>query len=53
MNQAVTEEYQQPDNGPLRFDWRTGEIEALFELPFNDGESDDQFTFGIDAILTY
>jgi len=36
MSQASTEEYQQQQGLPLRFDWKKAEIEALFELPFND-----------------
>ncbi|MFQ5642889.1 MAG: biotin synthase BioB [Thiogranum sp.] len=36
MNQAVTEKYQQQQNQQPRFDWAAAEIEALFDLPFND-----------------
>ena len=36
MNQAVTEISKQQQDFPLRFDWNKAEIEALFELPFND-----------------
>ncbi len=36
MNQAATENYKQQRDLPLRFDWQKAEIEALFELPFND-----------------
>jgi len=36
MNQAVTEINKQQQDFPLRFDWNKAEIEALFELPFND-----------------
>ena len=36
MNQAVTELNKQQQDFPLRFDWTKADIEALFELPFND-----------------
>jgi len=37
-----------------RWDWYDGLASAgALALPFDDGASDDQFTFGIDAILTY
>ncbi len=36
MNQAATEINKQQQNSTLRFDWKKAEIEALFELPFND-----------------
>jgi biotin synthase len=36
MTQAATEVNKQQQDSPLRFDWNKAEIEALFELPFND-----------------
>ena len=36
MSQAATEVNKQQQDIPLRFDWKKAEIEALFELPFND-----------------
>jgi biotin synthase len=36
MSQAATEVNKQQQDSPLRFDWNKAEIEALFELPFND-----------------
>jgi len=36
MNHTATNEKTRPESGVLRFDWRQEEIEALFELPFND-----------------
>jgi biotin synthase len=36
MSQAATEVNKQQQDIPLRFDWNKAEIEALFELPFND-----------------
>ena len=36
MNQAATEMNKQQQGSPLRFDWSKADIEALFELPFND-----------------
>ena len=39
----------------VRWDWYDGEPSAKqgFELPFNDGEEDDQFLFAVDAIVTF
>ncbi|VAW82011.1 Biotin synthase [hydrothermal vent metagenome] len=36
MNQTAINELTNPEAGDLRFDWRQDEIQALFELPFND-----------------
>ena len=36
MSQTITESHVTSQNGTLRFDWQKAEIEALFELPFND-----------------
>ncbi|HUT12672.1 MAG TPA: porin [Thermoguttaceae bacterium] len=37
-----------------RWDWYDGQASSgALALPFNDGASDSQFTFGVDAILTY
>ena len=36
----------------LRFDWYDGAVGAM-GLPFNDGASDDQLTFAVDAIVTF
>jgi len=36
MSQTATELNQQRPDSPLRFDWNKPDIEALFELPFND-----------------
>jgi len=36
MSQTVIESRPRSQNSPLRFDWQKAEIEALFELPFND-----------------
>jgi len=37
----------------VRWDWYDGSQNLQGELPFDDGNSDDQFLFAIDAILTY
>jgi biotin synthase len=36
MSQTVIDSRPRSQNSPLRFDWQKAEIEALFELPFND-----------------
>ena len=36
MSQSATESRPRSRSGPLRYDWQKAEIEALFELPFND-----------------
>src|SRR5210317_426222 len=36
MNHTATNESTHMESDALRFDWRQDEIEALFELPFND-----------------
>jgi len=36
MNHTATSEQAGPNTGTPRFDWSSDEIEALFELPFND-----------------
>ncbi len=36
MQTAASRDRGQSDNAVLRFDWQRDEIEALFELPFND-----------------
>jgi len=36
MSQTATEINKQQQDSPLRFDWKKADIEALFELPFND-----------------
>ncbi len=36
MSQTVIDSHPRSHSSPLRFDWRKAEIEALFELPFND-----------------
>ncbi len=36
MSQTATDNHQVSAKSPLRFDWQKAEIEALFELPFND-----------------
>jgi len=36
-----------------RWDWYQGLANQAGDLPYNDGASDDQFTFGVDAILTF
>ncbi len=36
MNHTAINEVTNPEAGALRFDWRQDEIQALFELPFND-----------------
>ena len=36
MSQTVIDSHPRSQNSPLRFDWQEVEIEALFELPFND-----------------
>ncbi len=36
----------------VRWDWYEG-LAGQTGLPFDDGASDDQFTFGVDAILTF
>ncbi len=36
MNHTATNEVSTPESVSLRFDWSLEEIEALFELPFND-----------------
>ncbi len=39
----------------VRWDWYDGldSTKPGDALPFNDGQSDDQFLFGVDAVLTY
>jgi len=36
MSQTVIDSHPRSHSSPLRFDWQKAEIEALFELPFND-----------------
>lgn len=36
MNHTAINELTNPETDALRFDWRQDEIQALFELPFND-----------------
>ena len=36
MNQPAGKQFDSGDSPLLRFDWQQAEIEALFELPFND-----------------